>query len=155
MGGFFVCRFNSSKAIIMSTHLQIEYAVKQDHEWLLQFDKHISAEKLHDKIQQKEVLIASEADQNVALIRFGWFWDTIPFMNMLWVIEEKRHIGIGKALVQFWEEEMRKGKHDMVLTSTLSNEPAQHFYRKIGYTDSGGLLLPEEPMELFFRKDFG
>ena len=41
----------------------------------------------------------------------------------------------------------------MVLTSTLSNEQAQFFYRKNGYTDCGSLLLPEEPLEIILRKD--
>jgi hypothetical protein len=40
----------------------------------------------------------------------------------------------------------------MVLTSTVSAEGAQHFYRKLGYVDSGALLLPDEPAELILRK---
>lgn len=39
------------------------------------------------------------------------------------------------------------------MTSTLSNENAQHFYRKLGYRDSGGLLLPNEPLEIIFVKN--
>jgi hypothetical protein len=38
------------------------------------------------------------------------------------------------------------GYHE-VLTSTQVNETAQHFYRKLGYIDVGGFLLPSEPNE--------
>jgi len=40
----------------------------------------------------------------------------------------------------------------MVLTSTVSAETAQHLYRRLGYVDSGALLLPDEPAELLLRK---
>lgn len=38
------------------------------------------------------------------------------------------------------------------MTSTLSNENAQHFYRKLLYRDSGSLLLENEPLEIIFTK---
>lgn len=42
------------------------------------------------------------------------------------------------------------------MTSTQVDENAQHFYRKLGYQDAGGLLLNspgfEQPMELFLVK---
>ena len=69
-------------------------------------------------------------------------------MNMLTIEEEYRKQGIGKKLVQFWEKEMKKQNHNLVMTSTLSNEEAQHFYRKLGYSDAGSLLLPKEPLEI-------
>ena len=40
-----------------------------------------------------------------------------------------------------------------VLTSTLSNERGQFFFRKRGYTDCGALLLPGEPLEIILRKE--
>jgi hypothetical protein len=40
-----------------------------------------------------------------------------------------------------------------VMTSTLSNEDAQHFYRKLGYRDVGALLLPDEPLEIILLKE--
>ena len=77
----------------------------------------------------------------------------MPFMNMLYVLEGERGKGYGKELVVFWENEMRQKGYDRVLTSTLSNEQAQFFYRKLGYTDSGSLLLPDEPLEIIFLKE--
>jgi len=47
---------------------------------------------------------------------------------------------------------MKEEGYDLVMTSTLSNEYAQHFYRKLGYKDSGSLLLENEPLEIIFAK---
>jgi predicted N-acetyltransferase YhbS len=75
-------------------------------------------------------------------LRWGKFWDEIPFMNMLFVDSQERRRGAGRRLVQHWETTMRLAGHTQVLTSTLADEPAQHFYRRLGFTDGGGLLLP-------------
>ncbi len=44
----------------------------------------------------------------------------------------------------------------MLMTSTQVDEDAQHFYRKLGYQDSGGLIINipgyEQPMEMFLIK---
>lgn len=47
---------------------------------------------------------------------------------------------------------MRSIGYDAVLVSTQSNEDAQYFYRSIGYSDCGSLLLPDQPEELFLSK---
>ena len=51
---------------------------------------------------------------------------------------------------------MRTRGHGMVLTSTQVDEDTQHFYRRLGYKDCGGLSLDlpvyEQPMELFMVK---
>jgi hypothetical protein len=41
----------------------------------------------------------------------------------------------------------------MVLTSTQSDEDAQHFYRRLGYRDCGVLILPGEAGELMLLKE--
>ena len=85
--------------------------------------------------------------------RYHLFWDQIPFMSMLFCMEGKRGQGYGGRLVDFWEGEMGRKGFGMVLTSTLSSEGAQHFYRKRGYVDCGSLLLPGEPLEIILRKE--
>ena len=88
----------------------------------------------------------------IGWLRFNLFWDEIPFMNMLYFLEEYRGKGYGKQLVDYWEKEMLKNNYQKVLTSTLSNEQAQFFYRKNGYVDCGSLLLPNEPLEIILLK---
>lgn len=56
---------------------------------------------------------------------------------MIWVDEHYRGKGVGKQVVLFWEDKMKQKGFKTVMTSTLANEEAQHFYRKLGYRDAG------------------
>lgn len=120
---------------------------------LLELDRHISAAELKNAISQGRVLVIFSGDALVGWLRFGYFWDNIPFMNMLYILDGHRGQGLGSSLVAFWEREMQKQGHSRVLTSTQSNERAQFFYRKLGYTECGALLLPNEPLEMIFLKE--
>ncbi len=131
----------------------IRYANENDFDLLREYDKHISGTELKNSISAKRVLIMFNNESFIGWLRFSLFWDTIPFMNMLYFLEDYRGKGYGRQLVDFWEKEMRKNKYTMVLTSTLSNERAQFFYRKNGYVDCGSLLLPNEPLEIILLKN--
>jgi ribosomal protein S18 acetylase RimI-like enzyme len=123
----------------------IEYATQDDLPFLRRNDRHISDGTLSEKVARGEVLIARLDGAAVGWLRYGLFWDTIPFMNMLVLLEPYRGRGIGRRLVTFWETEMKRRGHRGVLTSTQGNETAQHFYRKLGYADVGRFVLPDEP----------
>lgn len=133
----------------------IRYAEEREFDIIRKHDRHISEKELKNAIQAKRVLVMCRNDCFVGWLRFNLFWDEIPFMNMLYLLEEYRGQGYGGRLVDFWEKEMADSGYKMVLTSTLSNEQAHFFYRKSGYTDCGSLLLPGEPLEIILRKDLG
>jgi N-acetylglutamate synthase-like GNAT family acetyltransferase len=133
--------------------MNIRTATQHDIEWLCAQDPHnISRSLLERKISADEILLAEEDGTQAGLLRFGLFWDSIPFMNQLWVEPNRRGAGIGRQLVGCWEERMRTLGFSQVLTSTLADEQAQHFYRKLGYIDTGALILPGESLEIIFRK---
>ena len=66
-------------------------------------------------------------------------------------------MGYGRMLMEFWEKEVKQFGYGMIMTSTQVDEDAQHFYRKTGFQDAGGLLIHipkyEQPMEMFFIKE--
>ncbi|MDR2747467.1 MAG: GNAT family N-acetyltransferase, partial [Treponema sp.] len=95
---------------------------------------------------------AQEGGVLLGWLRYNLFWDNVPFVNMLYIIEGCRKKGIGKKLLGRWEEEMKGRGYNNALTSTQSNEEAQHFYRKMGYTEIGGMKYLDEPYELIFFK---
>lgn len=130
----------------------IRYANENDIEIISKYDKHISKEELANIIKLKRVIVMYEDDKFVGWLRYNLFWDNTPFMNMLYLLDNKRGKGNGSRLVIFWENEMKQKNYEFVLTSTQSNEEAQFFYRKIGYVDSGALLLPNEPLEIILYK---
>jgi ribosomal protein S18 acetylase RimI-like enzyme len=133
--------------------INIDYAnLEKDYQYLIENDKHLTTDRLRWKILIKEVLVIRKEANPIGWLRFGYFWDTIPFMNMLALEESYHRRGYGTQLVRAWEDEMRAQKHDIVFTSTQSDENAQHFYRKIGYQDIGALLLPDEALEIILYK---
>ena len=132
--------------------LAIDVATQDDYPELAQLDHHISPQMLARKIAAGEVIVARLDERLAGWLRYGYFWDSIPFMNMLHVREDLRGQGIGTQLVTFWEQAMHEQGADSVLTSTLANERGQELYRKLGYRDCGALLLPDEPLEILFLK---
>lgn len=130
----------------------IRYAEEKDFTILKGHDKHICEPELKNSITSQRILVLFEEDLFIGWLRYNLFWDNTPFMNMLYILEEYRGRGYGGRLVDFWEQEMARKNYELVLTSTLSDEQAQFFYRKKEYTDCGSLLLPGEPLEIIFLK---
>ncbi|GJM69699.1 N-acetyltransferase [Paenibacillus macerans] len=133
--------------------MNIEIATEKDYKYIVDKDKHIPESLVRTKIKEKEIFILKELEREIGWMRYGYFWDNIPFMNMLWIEEEFRGQGIGKKIVLHWEENMRQRGFKLVMTSTQSDEEAQHFYRKIGYRDAGCLILETQPLEVILTKN--
>jgi len=134
--------------------ITITYAQERDWEYLVKNDDHVKPDVLKRVVEQHQVIVLRDGDETIGWLRFGFFWDTIPFMNMLAIEEEYRGQGLGTQMIQFWEEEMKKQGYEMIMTSTQSNERAQHLYRRLGYKDCGALLLPlpDEVLEILLVK---
>lgn len=133
--------------------MKIEFATENDLNEISELDEHISRAELANLISMRRVLVARDNNELCAWLRYGLFWDNIPFMNMIFVLEDYQRKGLGKHLVEFWEAEVKSLGFQNIMTSTLSNEEAQHFYRKLGYKDCGSLLLPGEALEILFLKE--
>ena len=130
----------------------IEYAEWKDLEYLKKHDKHIQKEMLEKKIQEKEVLVAKSKWMVVGWLRFNYFWDNTPFINMLFVLEDYRWKWIGKSLLLFCEKEMKARNYKIIMTSTLSHEDAKDFYKKQDYKEIWYFHLPKEGKELVCMK---
>ena len=132
--------------------MEIRLANENDIEILKTYDKHISKTELTHIVKIGRVYIVEKDGIFIGWLRYNLFWDNTPFMNMLFLLDNYRGKGYGKELVNTWESNMKDIGYDIVMTSTLSNEQAQHFYRKLGYKDAGSLLLEKEPLEIIFTK---
>lgn len=132
-------------------------ANESDKTFWFTLDRHLPEAIWEEKVQLDQLLILEDHDQPVAILRWNLFWDNTPFCNMLFVKDGKRGHGCGRALMTHWENEMRGRGYDLVMTSTQADETAQHFYRKLGYQDIGGFVLPfpghEQPTELILAKE--
>jgi ribosomal protein S18 acetylase RimI-like enzyme len=134
--------------------INIQYAENGDLLWLKEHDNHISEKTLKSKLENKEIYVAKNNGKTIGWLRYNLFWDNIPFLNMIYILENYRKMGIGRKLLEYWENEMRQNGYKNVLTSTQSNEEAQHFYRKMGYKEIGGFKYFNDPFEIIFQKIF-
>lgn len=138
---------------VMSDQSTIRRATADDLDFLAAHDRHVRTEVLRARVEAAQVLVVEQSSGLLGWLRWGLFWDEIPFMNMLFVLEDNRDCGLGGDLVDVWEDIVRADGHSVAMTSTRSDESARHFYRRRGYVDSGVLLLPGEPAEVILRKE--
>lgn len=132
---------------------EIRYATMNDYSLLVSKDSHIRKEEWKKLIENNQTLILYVDNAFAGWLRWNLFWDEIPFMNMLYFLEEYRGMGYGTQIVKFWESEMIKLGYDKVMTSSQANEFAQHFYRKLGYQDAGGFFPFCNDLEIIFTKE--
>lgn len=110
------------------------------------FQRHVAAGRM-------QVIDAASAP--VGFMKHDVLWETLPFLEIIMLVASCRGHGIGRRAVAQWEAEMAGQGHRVCAVSTQVNESAQHFWRKIGYTDCGVLTLPHRPTELFLFKSIG
>lgn len=132
--------------------MTIRVATQNDLPRIADYDRHIARQELKNQISLGRVAIAEDGETFLGWMRWNLFWDNTPFLNMLYLLEAYRSKGYGKAMMAWWEAEMQSQGFDTLMTSTASDEYAQHFYRKLGYTAVGGFILPDDPYELIFAK---
>ncbi len=130
----------------------IRNANNKDLDTLSVYDKHIAQDELKHIISINRLYVIEENNEIVGWLRYNLFWDNTPFMNMLYILKGYRRKGYGKKLVKYWENDMESLKYKYVMTSTASDEYAQHFYVKQGYRAIGGFTLPGDPFEIIFIK---
>jgi len=136
--------------------IEVRYAVKEDKEFWYSLDKHLPEREFEKKVRDRQGYVLLDDGNAVGLLRYNLFWDNIPFCTMLFVDWPEQKKGYGRELMNYWENDMKNQGYGMVMTSTQVDEEAQHFYRKMGYKDCGGLIIDisgyEQPMEMFMSK---
>ena len=132
--------------------MDIRNAQLDDIPALARLDRHISRQELESSVRLGRVYVAEKQGVFVGWLRYNLFWDNTPFMNLLYVLDSCRGKGFGSLMLKYWETWMKQAGYETVMTSTQSNECAQHFYNKLGYGAVGGFLLPGESYELILAK---
>ena len=134
----------------------IRYAQLNDKTEWFRLDRYLPEAGFEEKIRNKQGYVLTEDDKVIGVLRYNLFWDNTPFCTMLFIDSDHRRKGYGKLLMEYWEQDMRSKGYGMLMTSTQVDEEAQHFYRKLGYKDSGGFVVDvpgyEQPMEMIMIK---
>ncbi len=135
---------------------QIRDLKKEDKDFWYTLDRHLPEAEFIKKVADKRGYVIFDDEKPIGILRFNMFWDSVPFLTMIYLDFSYHKKGFGRKAMEFWETEMAKQGHKMVMTSTQVDENAQYFYRKLGYKDSGCLVLDipgfEQPLEMFMVK---
>lgn len=136
--------------------MDIILAAEGDLQALRQYDSHIPAARLLDCIRGGQVYALVDGPRILGLLRYSLFWQTIPFLDLLYIDEACRGKGHGRQMMARWETEMADQGYPYVMLSTQADETAKYFYEKLGYRSIGSFLPPEqEADEILYLKEFG
>ncbi len=130
----------------------IKYAKETDEILWFSLDHHISKNEFLIKVSENRCYIIFDDQKPIGVMRYNLFWDNIPFLNLIYLIDDYRKVGFGTKAMKHWETEMCSLGYNAVMTSTQADEEAQHFYRKLNYKDAGCLVLDTQPIEIFLIK---
>lgn len=134
----------------------MRYAELTDEEFWFTLDRHLSRKEFARKVRDQQAYVICDGEEPVGVFRYGLFWDSIPFCNLIYIREDRQGNGFGRKAMEAWEGEMCCLGYGMAMVSTQVDERAQHFYRRLGYKDIGGITMNipgyEQPMELFMAK---
>ena len=134
--------------------MEIRLAVAKDKKKILKYDCHIHHNKVGECIYNGLVDVLCDDEKIVSVLRYNLFWQSIPFLDLLFIDEAYRGKGWGRKMMDEWEESMMFMGYPYVMLSTQEDETARFFYEKLGYRRIGAFLPPEQDAEeLMYLKE--
>ena len=134
--------------------MDIRTAVPADLEGVRQYDRHIPASRLADCIRRGLVDVLVEDGRIVGVLRWSLFWQSLPFLDLIYLDESLRGHGWGTNMMAHWETNMTAQGFSDVMLSTQSDETSKFFYEKLGYRRCGAFLPPDQDVEEWiYRKE--
>ena len=131
--------------------MEIRLANSKDMPEVLKYDSHIHPEKVGECIGNGLVYVLCDGEEIVGVLRYSLFWQTIPFLDLLYLDEAYRGKGYGRKMMVHWEAAMGS---KYVMLSTQEDETAKFFYEKLGYRRIGAFLPPEQDAdEIMYLKE--
>ena len=136
--------------------MKTELATSIHRDWLEAHDAHVSPEWSARCLSLGEYLVAVSDAKPVGFLRHSWIWGTIPYMELILVLDPFRRHGVGTALLNHWEAAMISMGAGVLLTSSMADEPEpQAWHRRNGYREAGRLSFGsmQTTPEVFFIKE--
>lgn len=135
--------------------MDIRLAEEKDKPQILKYDGHIHPDRLTQCIRSGLVDVLCDGETIIGVLRYNLFWQSIPFLDLLYIDEAYQGHGWGSRMMATWEEAMQRMGFPYVMLSTQADETAKYFYEKIGYHRIGAFLPPEqEAEEIMYLKEF-
>ena len=140
----------------MHTMFSMTYATMEDKPHFVNEWENLPESEFEPKIRDKRCYVIRLGDEPIGYMRYNLIFDFVPFLTCFYINDTHQGKGFGKKAMLHWEDEMRSLGFKMIMVSAEVQEPAQHFYRKLGYKDMGSIVIDippyEQPLELFLGK---
>jgi ribosomal protein S18 acetylase RimI-like enzyme len=124
--------------------MEIRMADSKDQKNIMEYDSHIPHDRLGACIRDQFVYVLWDEKSIVGVLRFSLFWQSIPFLDLLYIDEAYQGKGYGRQMMAHWESAMQAMGYKYVMLSTQEDETAKYFYEKLGYRRIGAFLPPEQ-----------
>lgn len=129
-------------------------ALLKDFSAVQKYDRHIPSVRLRNCIRDHQVYVLRDAGSIVGVLRYSLFWQSIPFLDLIYIDEADRGKGYGRLMMFHWESTMAELGYKYVMLSTQEDETAKYFYEKLGYHRIGTFLPPEQTAdEIMYLKE--
>ena len=124
--------------------MEIRLADSKDKQGVIKYDCHIPHNKVCECIRNQRVYVLCDEKKIVGILRYSLFWQTIPFLDLMYIDEAYRGQGYGSQMMACWESAMAAMGYPYVMLSTQEDETAKFFYEKLGYRRIGAFLPPDQ-----------
>ncbi len=124
--------------------MEIRLADSKDKQKVVKYDCHIHHNKVGECIWNQLVYVLCDEEKIVGVLRYSLFWQSIPFLDLLYIDEAYRDKGYGRQMMAHWESAMQRMQYKYVMLSTQEDETAKYFYEKLGYRRIGAFRPPEQ-----------
>lgn len=132
---------------------EIRLAETKDMPSLLKYDRHLPHTRISECLWNQRIYAVCLEKKMVGVLRYSLFWQTIPFLDLLYIDESCRGRGLGRQAMAHWEAAMQTMGYKYTMLSTQEDETAKLFYEKLGYRQVGAFLPPEqEAREIMYLK---
>lgn len=119
-------------------------------------DGYLAVDVLQRRVTAREVLIAEQDGVAIGYLRLEFLWSKVPYIGLIRVLDGWRRRGVGRALLQFVEQDLRARGHRALYSSSQADEAEpQAWHRKLGFQECGIIagINKDGIGEIFFRKE--
>ena len=149
-------QYFQTEIIMEENTMEIRPATAKDKQKILKYDCHIHPNKVGECIHNGLVNVLCDGDEILGILRYNLFWQSIPFLDLIFINDACRGQGWGTKMMADWERSMKELGYAYVMLSTQEDETAKFFYEKIGYRRIGAFLPPEQDAdEIMYLKELG
>ena len=135
--------------------LKIRFAEIHDLDSCVELDLHKNTYIIKNKITMNEVIVAEVNNEVIGCLKIEYIWTHLPFISYIVIRKDFRSSGIGKSMLSFLENYLKKNGQSTLLSSTMTDAVnPQKWHLKMGFIECGILCgINEDGVgEIFFKK---